>query len=818
MINEIRFALRMLRKHPGLSLVAILTLALGIGVNANLFGMVSAFFLNPMPVKGADRLVWVLQRSPMINLPYGHSYPDYVDYRQRVGALEDLLAVMPSPVHLSAAGQSPERTWIELVSPNCFSMLGVNPHLGRMFAPDEGVAADSGPVVVLTYRYWQRRFGGDPAIVGKTVALNGRAFTVIGVAPEYLQGIEWAFAISAFVPATLLDYVFENGRKNLLENRSETAWRLLGRRKPGVSLAQTRAEVGTVAQQLATDFPEPHKNTTALVMPETRCRPDPSFSDFLPFFTVMFAAMVCLVLFIACANVANLMLARALSRQKEMAVRSALGATRWQLIRQVLLESMLLGLIGGGVGFLLAQAMGRIMQGFSPTMDLPVRTEFADDWRMYAFTVLISLVAGGAAGLAPALKAARVDLNETLKETGSSRCTPGRHRFRNLLVVSQVAMALVVLICAGVFLRSLQKVKDLNLGFHPERLLVMSIDLGLQQYSDERGKQFCRRLLEDLKAVPGVESAGLTSYLPFDTSFHLFEVGLDENLPGSKENHISIPGAMVDQNYLKTVRTPLIKGRDLTEQDREGATRVAVINETMAQTFWPGQDAVGKRFRYGRQGPWVEVVGVAANGKYVMLGEPPKPFFYMALAQFYWTPFTLVVRTGGDPLPQIAAIRNVLKVQDPDLPIYNVRTMEEHLRGSIFGLMPMRMGASLAGIQGLIGLLLALMGLYAVVAYSVGQRTQEIGIRMALGAQPRAVLRLVVREGMRLTCIGIGLGLVGAAVVNYLLSKALYGIKPLDGIVFLAVTLLLLAVAGLACYWPARRAVQIDPMNALRCE
>ncbi len=818
MLSDLRFALRQLVKFPGFTFVAVLTLAFGIGVNTQIFSMVNVFFLQPLPFKDADRLVLVLMRSDVFNMPHGLSFPDFKDLRQQAKSLTDLIAYMPSPVHVSVAGQAADRTWMEVVTPNGFAALGVPAALGRTLLPADGENAGTEPVAVLSFDYWKNRFGGDPGIVGRTIILNDQPFTIVGVAPEGFHGFSWAMAMKVFVPTGAGSRLLAGGDQ-LLEKRWEQNWRILGRLKPGVALSAARAETEVIGRKLVQDYPNDHKGARFMVIPETRARPDPIFADFTPVFVAVFTGMVGLVLFIACANVANLMMARVITRQREMVMRSVLGASRWRLIRQLLVESVLFAAIAGVLGYLISDWMGTAINRLvPPPTDIPVVTEFPPGWRIYLFTVVISLVTGLATGLVPALRASRVDLNEGLKENGGGRASEGRHWFRNMLVVGQVTLSLVVLICTGMFLHSLQRARGLNLGFRADHLLTLSVDLGLQGYSKERGTVFCRELLDQIRALPGVEGAGLTRQVPFGYNIQISEVYPENPPPQLKDGTATISRASVDPGYLPVIGTPLLRGRQLAPTDTESTPRVAIINETMANLCWPGQDALGQRFHLWRNGPLIEVVGIAVTGKYVMISEQPRPFAYLPLTQDYGAPVTLVVRTTAAPAGLMNAVRAAVAALDPHLPAYNAHTMDEHLRSSVFALYPLRMGALLAGTQGAIGLLLAVMGLYAVVSFSVTQRTQEIGIRMALGADRREVLRLVLREGMRLTLVGLGTGLVIALGVGFVLSRVLYGISPADPPVFIGITALLVATTLGACYWPARRAMRLDPAVALRRE
>jgi putative ABC transport system permease protein len=748
----------------------------------------------------------------VIDVPYGHSYPDYLDYRKAAGTLTDLAAYTPTPAHVSARGQTPERTWVEIVSPNYFALAHVSPAFGQFPNPDDPGTA-SAPAVVLSYRYWQRRFGGNPTVVGQLITLNGRPFTVMGIAPASFTGLSWAMAVSAFVPAGAMGTLMEGGDA-FRENRAAPAFRLMGRLAPAKNLQDARAEFEVLARQLATTYPAEHKDSRVLLIPENRARPDPAIAGFLPIFAAVFAAMVGLVLLIACANVANLTLARAVARQRDLVIRSALGATRFRLVRLQIVESVVLAATAGVLGLLLAQWAGRLMAGFVPSGDIPINQDHPFDWRVYAFTVLISAAMSVAAGLWPARRASRFDLVESLKD-GTAAAGTSRHPLRNLLVIGQVTMSVVVLVSAGLFLHSLQRLQTQALGFKPDHLLMMSIDLGLQQYSGQRGRQFLHDLVMRAEALPGVRSATIAVHVPFDYGMQFTDVGIGREIPGSKDGYVSTPYNVVGSRFFGTTGATIIKGRVLDASDDERSRRVAVVNETMARSLWPNQDPLGQRFRFGRDGDWIDVVGVAADGKYVMLAEQSRPYFYVPLDQHYRSPITIVVRTATDPTTLAMPVQRLLSERDPDLPIFNVRTMEKHIRESVFALMPLRMGASMAAVQGVIGLLLAVMGLYAVVSY-VTRRTREIGVRMALGAARADVLRLVVGEGMRLSLVGLVIGLLLAFGVGLVLSRVLYGVVPLNVPVFGSVTALLLVVSALACYLPARRATRIDPLVALR--
>lgn len=815
--QDVRYALRQIAKSPGFAAVVVLTLAFGIAVNSSLFDIINVMLLRKSPLPEPDRLAVFLQRSDVIKVPHGISYPDYHDYRERLRTVDGLMAFMPSPANLAANGGAPLRTWVEIVSPNAFAAIGVPAARGRTLLPSDGENKGGAPVTVLSHDCWVNQFGSDPGIVGRVIQLNGKPFTVVGIGPEGFHGFSYMMAMSAFIPASALD-TFRPSAAGMLEWRGAPAWRVTGRLRAGSSVRDADAEAAVVLDQLAREYPESHRNYRSLVIPESRARPDPAVTDYLPVFLGLFFGLVLLVLSIACANVANLMIARAVTRQRELTVRAALGAGRGRLIRQLLAESMVLALIAGVVGWFLATGLGVLLSRFIPQGDIPLAVDFSPGWRNYVFTGAISLAAGLVSGILPALRASRIDLVAQLKAGHDDALAAGRHRVRNLLVAGQVTLSLVVLICAGLFLQSLHKVKTVDLGFRSDHLMMLSFDLALQGYADDRSRNFNAALLEHVRAIPGVQAAGLTSHMPFDNQLNARDVHPEVPPPAMKDGTTAVKITHVSPGFLETLGVRLRQGRLLTLADRADGPRVAVINAAMAELCWPGQDAVGKRFQPWKDGPWIEVVGVTETAKYLMLAEAPSPVFFMSLAQEFQTPVTLVVRTSVEPSTLASRLRTEVLSLDPQLPVYDVRTMEDLMGTSAFALFPLRLGSSLALVQGVVGLLLAVMGLYAVVAFGVAQRTREIGIRMALGAEDRSVVGLVVREGMRLAVRGIVIGLVFATLLGFALSKVLYGLGAIDPVILGAVSVLMLVTAGLACWLPARRAARVDPIIALRTE
>jgi predicted permease len=819
-MQDLKLAFRQLFKQPVFTLIAVLTLALGIGANATLFGMINAFFFEPLPVKGAERLAFVMQKTDAVEFPHGYSWLDYKDIRDRVEPFEDTLGLMVSPANVGASGRAPDRTWIEYASGNYFSMLGVPAALGRVWSADQGESPGTDPVVVLSHQYWQRQFGGDPSLIGRSITVNGTPLTVIGVMPEDFSGALWSIASSAWLPVGMLPQLQEGG-EGLLNSRGAPAFKVMARLKPGRSMAEARAATDVTVQQLAAEHHREHQPSQVIVVSEMRSRPEPSVSLFMPFAAVVFLGLVLMVLLIACANVANLMFSRAIARQQEMGIRTAIGASRWQLIRQLLIESVVLALLAWVVGTAFAQGLGTLLSGFTPSGDIPIRTEDSWSWRVFGATFVLSVGAGVLTGLAPALRATRLDMQTVLKEGGGALLGSSRHPFRSTLVVGQTALCVAVLVCGGLFLESLRRLAQQDLGFRPENLVMASVDLGLQGYPEEEGQRFYRQLLERLNAVGGAREVAIGGHVPFDTSMQLRDVAAEGTTTqeASADDEFMASGfCQVSTNYLRTLGVVLLRGRDFDARDAVDAPPVVIVNETLARRLWGDADPLGKRLWFGRGGSLCEVVGIVRDGKYLLLGEEPRPFLYAPLAQHYATPATLHIRTDGEPLSLVPAFRKILTELDPDLPIYNVRTMEEHLRQSALAFLPLRMAATLAGVQGLLGLALALMGIYGVVAYVVSRRTREIGIRVALGAQRADVLRCTMHEGWRLTWIGLGIGFALALVLAMGLSRLLYGLDPLNIPVFGAVLVVLGGAALLACYFPARRALRVDPVVALRTE
>lgn len=820
--QDLRYGAKMLLKHKGFTLVAVMTLGLGLSANITIFSMVDIFFFQPLEVKDSHRLVVMTRDDPRNQFASSVSWADYEDYRDHVPGLENAIAALLRPVHLSWAGQQAQRNWLSNVSSNYFKALGAQAHIGRLWLPGEGENPGSDPILVLAYTYWRDRLGGDPNIVGRTVRVNEQPFEVIGVAPEKFNGDQWGIGPAGWVPASMIPALY-HWEESMFTDRNWSAFRVSGYLAPGYDTERVGGELAVIDQRIA-----PLHATGSMdgvvtrVVPEQRSRPDPSVSGFLPLAAVVFLALVLMILLIACANVANLLFARAASRQRELGIRAAIGATRGRLTRQLLTESMLLAVIAGVVGWSLSFVAEAGLENLSPSGDMPLATEAVQGspWIM-VFAVGVSLLAGLITGLLPALRATRVDLQQVMKSGGSGGGGMGRQWLRNALVVSQVAFCVIVLVAGGLFVRSLQQAAQIDLGFTPENLAMASLDLDLQGYSHERGFAFLDQLTENIAALPEVESVAYGNVLPLGNSPGLREVAdadaakLDES--GRREGEIQAAGNIVDVNFLSTMQSGLLQGRAFNEFDTLDSPRVVIVNEALAEKLWPGENPLGRRLTM-RWGEPMEVIGVVRTGKYVMISESPRPAYLEAYAQSYNAPITLFVRTRHEPAQVLPAMRSILQRLDPDLPIFNAQTMEEHLRSTAFGFMPFRLAAFISGAQGIVGLLLAIMGVYSVVAYSVSQRTREIGIRLALGAERGDVFRLVVRGGLRLIVIGLAAGLVVSLGLSHVLAGLLVGLDPLDLPVFGGVTVGLTLISLLACYLPARRAMAVDPAVTLKYE
>jgi predicted permease len=806
--QDLRYGLRMLRKSPGFTLVAVISLALGIGANTAIFSLINTALLRPLPIAKPEQLV-ALNNSAEKRMFPTFSYPSYKDFRDRNEVFSGLIGYRFIPISLSHDGIN-ERLWGYEVTGNYFDVLGVNAAIGRLVSPDDDVVAGASPIAVVSYKGWQQRFGGEPGIVGRDVIVNGRSYTIIGVAPQGFYGTEIIAAPDMWFPVAMQAQL-EMG-SNWLDNREAETLFVQGRLKPGVSLSQAQTALNDIALQLEREYPvENEGKRVALSAPGFF---GSAFRGPVLGFAGLLMVVVGLVLLLACTNLANLLLARAADRRREIAVRLALGATRARIVRQLLTESLLLACAGGALGFLLAFRLVQLAVSFKMPIDIPATIDLYMDYRVFTFTLLISLATGVLFGLLPAWQATKTDLVPALKDEFSF----GGYRrswLKNSLIVFQVALSLVLLIGGGLMLRALQQAQTIDLGFTPQHAGEVSFDLRLQGYDEARGREFQKRLLERVRALPGVQSAGIADLAPVDLHFSRDRVFI-EGQP--LERLTNAPVTMVNRaspGYFQAMDTRMVLGRDFTEHDDENATRVAIINETFARRFWPGEDPIGKRFSQGGpESPKRQVIGVVQDGKYAGLNEDPKPFVSRPMWQTYSGATTLIVRGTADPQGLIALVRNEVQELDPHLPLAS-RTLVERMN---LPLMPARIAASVLGGFGLLALALAAIGIYGVMSYSIAKRTHEIGIRMALGAQRADVLKLVIGQGLTLTIIGMAIGSLAALALTRAMKSLLFGVSATDPLTFVGVAVLLAGVALLASYVPARRASRVDPMVALRCE
>jgi len=817
--QDMRYGARMLWKKPGFTLIAVLTLALGIGANTAIFTLVNAVFLQPLPVAEPARLMSVFgtdENNRGAQTDYiSISWPNFKDYRDQNDVFTGMIAFQNIFLNFSGGGE-PQRIDGMIVTGDYFDLLGVKAAIGRTFLPEEDRTPGTHPVVVLSYGAWQRRFGGDPAIVGRAIKLNGLDYTVVGVAAEGFKGTD---AIGGgpdcWVPMMMHDQALTGVFRDAFNGRRAMILNVIGRLKPGVTEQQAETAMRAIGRRLEQDFPNYNDKRNVTLVPLNQSTIPPQERSVYLRASGLMLTVVGLVLLIACANVANLLLAQAAARRKEISLRMALGAGRARLIRQLLTESLMLSLAGGGAGLLLAVAGRDLFWAFRPPGMNAGDINLSFDPRVLGYTLLLSLGAGIIFGLAPALQASRADLVTELKEKGGQAAS-GRRWFslRNLLVVGQVALSLVALISAGLFLRSLSNALRINPGFEPEKLLVLSFDVDAQGYDKARGMEHYRRVVERVEAIPGVISAAIASNRPLGGGFTR-TVFVEGQEPSRGGRGIFTTVGAVGPRYFETMSIPLVRGRNFTEADRENTPPVVVINEAMANRFWPNQDAVGKRFRFFGDDVSQEVIGVVKGGTAQHIGEDLRPVAYQSLLQDFPSWVTLHVRTAGDPGGLLATVRREVQALDRTMPLTRSVTISQLIGEELWGA---RMGAALLAVFGLLALILASVGIYGVVAFSVSQRTSEFGIRLALGARPSDVLRLVLGQTLTLVAAGATIGITGGLIVTRMVTNLLYGVSAVDPVTFVGMPLVLLLVALMASYLPARRVTKIDPMIALRCE
>jgi putative ABC transport system permease protein len=806
--QDLRFGARMLAKQPGFTLIATLTLALGIGVNTAIFSVVDAVLLRPLPFREAERLMMLgTVDSRKGDGLSSVSYPNFVDLRAQSGSFERLAVFRDRSFTLTGSGE-PARLKGVVASADLFALLGVSPSLGRSFRPEEDNAGAS--VVILSHGLWRRRFNSDPQVIGRNITLDDRSLTVVGVAPAGFQ-----FPIAA-EPADLWTTIAHDATGNdpMTAQRGLAYLSVIGRLKPGVSGAQAQAEMDGIARSLERQYPDDNAHHGARLAPAL----EQIVGDVRRPLLILFGAVGC-VLLIACANVANLLLARATARRREIALRAALGASRGRVIRQLLTESVLLALAGSVCGWLLAWSCMESLLSLSPE-NIPRLQDIRLDGRVFGFTLLVSLLTGAVFGLAPALQAAKTELTETLKEGGRSGEGARGARLRGALIIAEVAVALVLMAGAGLLLNSFWRLLQVNPGFDPRQTLTFRLSLPASKYSGSQAVAFFERLQARLQNLPGVRGASVTFALPFGKGN--IDTALDiEGRPVAPGDRPHVECQSVLPDYFRTLGIRLIKGRDFNARDDLNARRVAIINEALARRFFPNEDPIGKRIRPGittepGDAPTREIIGVVSDVRYLSLTADVPPEIYMPYPQFTISNWMrIALRTDADPRSLISAARVEVQALDKELPVFEVKTLDQYVSGAVAH---PRFNAILLLLFAGVALLLTAVGIYGVISYSVTQRTREIGIRMALGAPSQDMLRLVVKQGMTLTLIGVGAGLGGALALTRLLKTLLFGVSAADPLTFSIIVLSLIIVAFVACWLPARRATKVDPLVALRQE
>ncbi len=810
-LRDLRFSARMLIKNPMFTVAAVTTLALGIGLNAATFSAVRGILLAPLPgTENPEELVQLYRRWPGIK--YGsNSIPHYQDIRDRSGEVFENVAMWDfAPMSLSADGRS-ERILGMLVSANFFQTYGATPVVGRAFIPgEEDVGPGAHPVTVLGHSFWQTRFGGDLSVVGTSIVINGHPFEIVGIAPADFKGPLTVADGPLYVPLMMVQQILPG--RNLLEQRGNNRFSAVGRLRDGATLEQAAGVFDAILAQLGEEYPnhyEGQRGTTMVLQSEVGIHP--SFGGAQLGMSTVMMAVVTLLLLIACVNVANLFLARARDRRHEMGIRLSLGAGRRRIIQQLLTESLMFSALAGMVGLGLARFASGLLENIRLPFDGPWAINAGIDSTVLVFTLVVSVVAGVVFGLAPALQAANANTVAAVK--GESEEKAGRSRMSSGLVVAQIALSLLLLISSGLFLRSLKEATEIDPGFDdPGNLVMVSLDPGLQGYDESRARAFFDRLIEQIDALPEVTGAALTNSVPL--SLGGSDWGVD--IPGyqfAEGERKSLSVAVVGKGYLETMGIGLIEGRTFNRADDATGVPVIIVNKRFADRFWPDQPALGKVVRTA--GKDRQVVGVVETGKYNTLGEDPTEYMYLSHHEIYTSEMTVVARTPGDPPAVLRRLRSIVRAADAQLPLYDVRTMEDHMG---MALLPARLGGSVLGLFGLLGLALSAVGIYGVMAYSVSQRKRELGIRVALGADPNAVLKLVLGEGMKLALLGTVIGLVGALGAAQLVKGLLYNVRTMDPVAFIGVPLLLIGVAAVAVYLPARRAACVDPVGALRSQ
>jgi putative ABC transport system permease protein len=804
--QDLRYGARTFLKQPGFTLIAVITLALGVGANTAIFSVANTALLRPLPYQNSDELVMVWETAPKLGFPHNDVAPaNFIDWRDQNRVFTQIAAFGGASLSLTGRGE-PERIEGERVSASLFPLLGVTPALGRVFTEQED-RSDAQGVIVLSHSLWQRRFGGDTGIIGQSLTLSNHPYTVVGVMPAHFRfpGREQEFWVPmAFEP-------------DEAAGRGDHYLSVVARLKPGVTRRQAQAEMDAIAARLQQQYPRTNTDQGVALVPLHE-----EFAGAIRKPLLILMGVAGFVLLIACANLTNLLLARATQRASELTIRAALGAGRMRLIRQLLTESVLLALSGGAVGALLAIWGVDLLETLVPE-NLAQARGVVVDWRVLSFSATVSLLTGVVFGLAPALQISKLNLTEALKEGGRSGAGGGsRGRLRGALVIGEIALSLVLLTGAGLMIKSFYRLTGVDPGFQPDKSLTMRMHMTGAKYGDSvKRRTFYDNMLQQVQSIPGVQSAGVITQLPLTTQGLSFTFALEGQPPMPVSNLPIAVFRVISQDYFRAIGVPLLRGRSFTPQDSADAQAVVVINRTMAERFWPGQEALGKRFKIGSSdspNPLMMVVGVVGDVRQSSLDQVLKPEMYVSHLQdrrFFAIPRDLVVRTTGDPLAMAAAVRAEIWKLDKELPLYQVRTMEQILSASVVG---QRFNMLLLTVFAALALLLATVGIYGLMSYATAQRAREIGVRLALGARARDVLRLVMKQGLILTVSGVAIGLAGAFALTRIMTGLLFGVSATDPVTFTLIAALLTLVALVACWIPARRAAKFDPMVALRCE
>jgi len=808
--QDIRYGLRMLIKSPSVSIVATIALALGIGANTAIFSVVNAVLLRPLPFPNSDALMSVFEKDTTRGVLRGsYSYPNFFDLRDQTRVFEHIAAYHDNDFIITGSGD-PVRVLGGMVTADLFPALGVAPMLGRNFTQAEEKPTETGRVVILSEQFFARHFNSNAAILNQPITLNGESYTVIGVMPK---GFEFPIQNEPYeLWTTIADD--SAGKSPISSQRGAHFLNIIGRLKPGVGQAQAQAEVDTIAQRLEQQYPDTntHKGIrvesalTALV------------GDIRPALLILLGAVAC-VLLIACANVANLQLARAMTRHKEMSIRSALGASRTRVVRQLLIESVILSMLGGALGLALALWWSDLLIALGK-QDIPRAIQVGLDWRVLGFTVGISVLTGVIFGLFPALHLSKTNLTESLKEGRGFVGGAGRNRIRGVLVIAELAIAVVLLVGAGLLIQSLWLLRHVGSGLRSENVLTFNVALPDARYSSEKQARFYRELLSHVRELPGVQSASVILPLPLSGDRISISFQIDGR-PVSPKDEPSADMFVADSNYFRTMGIPILKGRDFEDRDEHKSAPVIIVTDSFAREYFPGEDPIGKRIQPGistwddEKSTMREIVGIVGDVRNRALKTEPKPAYYLPQSQVPFNQVVVVAKTAGDPKSLVPSVTRAVRSMDAELPVFSVKTMDEYVTNSVAG---PRFNTTLLSIFAAVALVLTIIGLYGVMSYSVAQRTNEIGIRMALGAEKHDVLKLIVKQGLTLVVIGLALGIGGALALTKLLTSLLFGITTKDPVTFVAIAALLSLVGLLACCVPALRATKVDPLVALRYE